>query len=524
MKEETISVEEFKIVSKKDKMFTITFKNWDYLLLLLSFFSFTCIFLGFWETETILWNRIVYSTGSQWRNADPIYRTIPLPELTHLLLQNFGIFIFGNILFLVCTIVMIFHYLIKKSWFKTSRTLLMINTLLSLASGVTSFWIFNSVPIIASFPGIRIYDPVTQEFIEDVSGNDWIRIDLAAISPIIEALTFTFFIIMTILLVILVVIVYVKRNAFKLKDEFLTESKRLESGVKTSIKSTVLSILKNLPFYIILFIYLIFTIFPLALAVIASISAPGEIGTGLPSDPLRSLIVNYSSVMFAISVDEPAFSTSLLNSLFLSFGTSFIGLVLALSSGYALSRFKFRGKSVLTFVVLSTQMFPAIILLIPQYIILSDLGFIGTDYVLIGLLLVMATGATAYCVWMMKGYFETIPVDIEEAALIDGYGKFATFIRIAIPLAKAGMVAVMVYTFLSAWQEFVLARTFIGESSPLGTLPLLFYNYQNLNAPDNPTFYELLTPYSIIVAAPVVVFYMILQSQLVSGVIAGGIK
>jgi arabinogalactan oligomer/maltooligosaccharide transport system permease protein len=136
----------------------------------------------------------------------------------------------------------------------------------------------------------------------------------------------------------------------------------------------------------------------------------------------------------------------------------------------------------------------------------------------------MATGATAYCVWMMKGYFETIPVDIEEAALIDGYGKFTTFIRIALPLAKAGMVAVMVYTFLSAWQEFVLARTFIGESSPLGTLPLLFYNYQNLNAPDNPTFYELLAPYSIIVAAPVVIFYLILQSQLVSGVIAGGVK
>jgi arabinogalactan oligomer/maltooligosaccharide transport system permease protein len=315
---------------------------------------------------------------------------------------------------------------------------------------------------------------------------------------------------------------------FKSEETKTTAEKQLQ-GEKTdmlsSIKSTFLSILKNIPFYIILIAYLFFTVFPLVLAIIASISSPIEIASGsLPSDPIKSMIINYSSVMFAISLDEPAFRTSLMNSLFIGFGTSLFGLMLALSSGYALARFKFKGKTLMTFIVLSTQMFPAIILLIPQYVILSELGFIGTDYVILGLLLVMATGATAYCVWMMKGYFETIPVDIEEAALIDGYGKFTTFIRIALPLAKAGMVAVMVYTFLSAWQEFVLARTFIGESSPLGTLPLLFYNYQNLNAPDNPTFYELLAPYSIIVAAPVVIFYLILQSQLVSGVIAGGVK
>jgi N,N'-diacetylchitobiose transport system permease protein len=81
----------------------------------------------------------------------------------------------------------------------------------------------------------------------------------------------------------------------------------------------------------------------------------------------------------------------------------------------------------------------------------------------------------------------------------------------------------MVFTFLSAWQEFVLARTFI-QDFRYATLPLLFFKYQNLNAPDNPTFFELLSPYSILVAAPVVAFYMVLQKQLVSGAIAGSVK
>jgi arabinogalactan oligomer/maltooligosaccharide transport system permease protein len=236
------------------------------------------------------------------------------------------------------------------------------------------------------------------------------------------------------------------------------------------------------------------------------------------------MIMNYSSVMFALSVDEPSFRNAFFNSLFIGFGTSLLGLALSVTSAYALARFKFRGKTFVTFIILATQMFPAIILLIPQYVIMSQLGLLERDVVLFGLLLVMATGSTAYVTWMMKGYFETIPRDIEEAAYIDGYGKFSTFLKIVLPLAKSGMVAVMVFTFLSAWQEFILARTFIGSSDPRATLPLLFYNYQNLNAPDTPTFFELLSPYSILVATPVVVFYLILQKQLVSGALAGGVK
>jgi len=124
----------------------------------------------------------------------------------------------------------------------------------------------------------------------------------------------------------------------------------------------------------------------------------------------------------------------------------------------------------------------------------------------------------------MKGYFETIPIDLEEAALIDGAGRLGTFFRIAIPLAKPGMVAVLIFTFLTAWSEFVLARTFIGETAPQATLPLLFYNYQNTAAPDNPIFFELLAPYAVLVALPPVIMFLLLQKELAAGAVAGGIK
>jgi ABC-type glycerol-3-phosphate transport system permease component len=109
--------------------------------------------------------------------------------------------------------------------------------------------------------------------------------------------------------------------------------------------------------------------------------------------------------------------------------------------------------------------------------------------------------------------------------LIDGYGRFGSFIKIALPLARPGMIAVMVFTFLGAWQEFILAQTFITQTAVSNyTLPLLFQNFQRIDAPDIPVFYELLSAYSIIVALPVVIFYLLLQKQLMGGAIAGGIK
>ncbi|MCK5342120.1 MAG: carbohydrate ABC transporter permease, partial [Candidatus Heimdallarchaeota archaeon] len=292
-----------------------------------------------------------------------------------------------------------------------------------------------------------------------------------------------------------------------------------------SLKKFILGIFQNIPFYIILLLYLLFTLIPVYLAIKVSISTVSDLSLQInPTEPFFALIQNYSSVLFTVSLDEPAFSSAFMNSIIIGIGTGVLGLSVSLTAAYALARIDFGGNKFITSLILATQMFPGLILLIPQYVIWTNLGLLERDLVVFGLLLASASGAAAYCTWMMKGYFETIPIDIEEAAYIDGAGRFATFIKIAIPLAKAGIVAVLVFTFITSWQEFVLARTFIGETDPRATLPLLFYNYQNTAVPAAPVFYELLAPYAVIVALPIVIFFMLLQKQLAAGAVAGGVK
>lgn len=492
-------------------------RNLDYLGMFMLLFGFILSIVGFWQSQTILWNRIKYTTGngSQWQNANPIYMLTPIEELRANLNKNLFFFIFGNVLLIVCGIILIIQHIKGKKWYNTSK---MYTILLAIASGlmfIFSFWHFNTIRIIGDDLQDGIADFPTLG--GTISGPSWIRGQIEDISYLYENFSRVFRFTTLIVLLSTFIILFINRKNYR------TSVKSQRSTFTEILKG----IIKSIPLYVILIGYITFTIFPIFLAIRASVSNPYEINQGnWPKDALKSLIINYSSVMFAISVEEPSFIVSLKNSVIIGLGTSTIGLAVSVTSAYALARFKFKAKTFLTFLILSTQMFPGIILLIPQFVILSDLGFIeNTRLVLLGLLIVMATGSTAYVTWMMKGYFETIPIDMEEAALIDGYGRFQSFFKIALPLAKSGIVAVMVFTFLGAWQEFVLARTFIQSNLHInGTLPLLFFNYQDLNQPNQPTFFELLSPYSILVAVPVVIFYMLLQKQLVGGATAGGIK
>ncbi|MFX1346153.1 MAG: carbohydrate ABC transporter permease [Promethearchaeota archaeon] len=502
----------------KEKIKEIKIPNYDYISLFLILFGFILIIVGFWEIETILWNRIKYTTGSQWSNANPLYLTTPISgkdSIESLLIINLIYYYTGNFLVIISSTIMVFQYILRKSWFKTSKIYLVFSGIISIAAALMGFWLKFSINVIEN-----LEIPLG----ETKSGYDWIRGEIPFYSRIIEFIGIFFWV--SSLVIALVTFYIIFRKWSQRRKKTRENSEISNKSLKNKSISTLKSILQNLPFYLVLLGYLVFTLFPVYLAIMASVSTVREINNGQsPADPLGSMILNYSSVMFTLQKTAPSFRTALFNSLFLGFGTSSLSLAISVTSAYALARLKFKGKSFLSYIILATQMFPAIVLLIPQYVIMSDLGLLEDRVVLLGTLLVMSTGATAYVTWMMKGYFETIPRDIEEAAYIDGYGKFKTFIKIVLPLAKSGMVAVMIFTFLSAWQEFILARTFIGQSDAQhATLPLLFYQYQRLDAPDVPTFFELLSPYAILVATPVVAFYLLLQKQLVGGVVAGAVK
>lgn len=454
---------------------------------------------GWWNVESLLWNRVKYSTGSVWANLLPKFHEAQgwtLDAVKEKLTINSTIFILG-IIFVVIVGGFLTYYLIKqKRWDPQVKSLTIAAAITSGSALLTTTWFIGSINVIGSLQPLNDLDQ---------SGIEWIWTDLANYS--------TFMVNFCIILSIILLYIFVL--------SIVNLAKNHENQQKTQSKTGIGGIFKHIPFYLILLVYLVFTLFPVIISIQISVSNVENIAAGdLPSTPLYSFILNYSSVMFAVSMDEPSFSGAFMNSFMIGMGTGLLGLSVSVSSAYALARFKFGGNKFLTFLILSTQMFPGIILLLPQYVIWTRLGLVNK---LSGLLLASASGSVAYCTWMMKGYFETIPIDIEEAATIDGISSFGNFSRIALPLAKAGLVAVLIFTFLTSWQDFVLARTFIRDVDKF-TLPLLADNYENGAVLDAPPYFELLAPYALLVALPVVIFFMLMQKQLAAGAVAGSVK
>jgi arabinogalactan oligomer/maltooligosaccharide transport system permease protein len=204
------------------------------------------------------------------------------------------------------------------------------------------------------------------------------------------------------------------------------------------------------------------------------------------------------------------------NSLLVAALTTVAGLLLASTSAYALSRFKFRGRSVSLYVFLVVQMFPGIILLVPLYRIFVSLGLLDTPY---SLVLAYSTIAIPFCILMLKGYFDAIPYEIEEAGRVDGLGVFGSFWRIVVPLSIPGLAVTAFYSFITAWNEFLFARAFLTNRDAL-TLPVGMSTFIDpLNQP-----WGLLSAGAVLITLPVMVLFYMAQRYLISGLTTGGVK
>jgi len=213
---------------------------------------------------------------------------------------------------------------------------------------------------------------------------------------------------------------------------------------------------------------------------------------------------------------ERPFLTWIMNSMYVSFVVTITGVILAALSGYAMSRFKFFGKKVAMLSLLTTQMFPATMLLLPMYIMLVNLGLINSY---LGIIAVYSATALPFCIWQMKGYYDTIPTTLEEAALIDGCSNFYAFYRIILPLAAPALVITALFSFMTAWSEYVVAAQVL-QDTDLWTLPLGLKSFE-----DNMTSeWGLYAAASLIVSIPVVVLFLILSKWLVSGLTLGSVK
>lgn len=204
------------------------------------------------------------------------------------------------------------------------------------------------------------------------------------------------------------------------------------------------------------------------------------------------------------------------NSIFVSVISAFIGLVLATSAAYAFSRFEFKGKKSGMSAMLITQMFPGVLVIIPLYLILDNIGLLNSLW---GLILVYSTTTVPFSIFMLKGYFDTIPKEIEEAAVMDGASQFTIFIKIILPLSRPALAITGLFSFMTAWNEFILAATFMGKEKYY-TVPVMLQSFVGAFN----TQWGLFAAGSIIVSLPVVILFLYVQKHLVGGLTAGGIK
>jgi len=213
--------------------------------------------------------------------------------------------------------------------------------------------------------------------------------------------------------------------------------------------------------------------------------------------------------------DRP-FLRWLLNSAIVSGMVTIIGVTLAAPAGYAFSRYKFIGRDSAMIVLTTTQMFPVTMLLLPLFIMLINLKIYDT---FLGLTVAYTATALPFCIWQMKGYYDTIPFSLEEAARIDGCSQVATFYKIVLPLASPALVITALFSFMAAWGEYLVAAVIINDKR-LYTLPLGLKQFQS----NFDTEWGLYAAGAVIVCLPVVALFMFLSRWLISGLTLGGVK
>ena len=224
----------------------------------------------------------------------------------------------------------------------------------------------------------------------------------------------------------------------------------------------------------------------------------------------------YTGEHFSKMLGSESFWTWMRNSLIVSIGTTLLGLVVAIPAGYAFSRYKFTGRDASMFAFLLVQMFPGIIILVPYFLVMKTLGLLNSH---LGLILAYCVTALPLCVWMLKGFFDTIPRELEEAAALDGCNQFQVFTKVVLPLSTPAIAVTALFSFLAAWNEFLLALTF-NTSNDMYTLPV---GLASLISSTGQAWGDFAAA-SLLVSLPVALLFLFFQKFLIDGLSAGGVK
>ena len=277
-------------------------------------------------------------------------------------------------------------------------------------------------------------------------------------------------------------------------------------------------------FYIILVIAVIFAVYPVYFMFLASVRA----GQSLVSLDLAGMLLptqftldNYKTMLFGTPIpgsQQYDFFRWTLNSLKVAGLTTVATLFISTSAAFALSRFKFRGRESMLILFLAIQAFPGILALVPFAQLLTAMGLFGSH---LGLILAYSAGALVFNTWNLKGYFDTIPIDLEESAMIDGCGPVQSFIRIALPLSVPALAVTAWFGFLGGFSEFVLASILMaGVPSGRNTLPVALWKLSGSQSVPWGQF----AAGALLISIPVLILFFFTQRFLVGGLLAGGVK
>lgn len=262
----------------------------------------------------------------------------------------------------------------------------------------------------------------------------------------------------------------------------------------------------------VLLVFVAISLYP-ALIVLSISLRPGS---RLRSTDLAIIPPDWTWANYALLFTDEPFLRWLGNSLLVASLVTLTGVALASTAGYAFSRFRFVGRRAMLIGILTTQMFPATMLLLPLYILIARLHLVNTY---LGLMVFYVSTALPFCVWQMKGFYDTIPPSLEEAARVDGCSRSAAFWRIVLPLAVPGLVITALFSFMVAWSEYIVAAQVMQDEN-MFTLPLGLKSFQaNMS-----TQWGLYAAASILVSVPVVVVFLLLSRYLVSGLTLGSVK
>lgn len=233
--------------------------------------------------------------------------------------------------------------------------------------------------------------------------------------------------------------------------------------------------------------------------------------------PTTFSLQNFREVLFLRDGSgQLLFFRQLYNSVIVSAAVTVVGVLLSCSAAYALSRFRFPGRRTSLRLFLFAQMFPGVVTTIPLYVVLEKLHLLNQ---LGGLVLCYATTAIPFCVFMLKGAFDNLPKELEEAVLLDGGSRFDAFWRVALPLTRPAIAVTALFSFLTAWNEFILAATFMSRPQSY-TLPVMLNRYVG----DYATEWGHFAAGAVLVSVPVMALFLMLQRHLMGGLTQGGVK